>query len=191
MAAGLDLVSGMHDRLADNRELAAAARDFGRNLIDVRTPPAGLPAGTGRKRSGRRVLTVGTDCGVGKKYTALALTHYFLKRGLKAEFRATGQTGIMIAGSGIPIDAVIADSRLVRLKRSVRTQPRITGILSRDRVRFCTPRTQASRSVYCMEHNLTFLCCVTIPAGNTWLVCLGFPRRALRIFSISPSRWDA
>lgn len=109
MEAGLDVVSGMHGHLADNRELAAAALSLGRNLIDVRTPPSGLPVGTGRKRSGKRLLTVGTDCAVGKKYTALALTQCFLERGLKADFRATGQTGIMIAGSGIPIDAVIGD----------------------------------------------------------------------------------
>lgn len=109
MAAGLDVVSGMHGHLADNRELAAAAQTLGRKLIDVRTPPAGLPVGTGRKRSGKRLLTVGTDCAVGKKYTALALTRCLLSRGLQAEFRATGQTGIMIAGTGIPIDAVIGD----------------------------------------------------------------------------------
>lgn len=109
MEAGLDLVSGMHGRLADHPELAAAARALGRNLIDVRTPPAGLPVGNGRKRSGKRLLTVGTDCAVGKKYTALMLTRYFQDRGLKVDFRATGQTGILIAGAGIPIDAVIGD----------------------------------------------------------------------------------
>lgn len=109
MEAGLDLVSGMHGHLADSRQLAAAAQALGRSLIDVRTPPTDLPVGNGRKRSGKRLLTVGTDCAVGKKYTALALTRHFLDRGLKADFRATGQTGIMIAGSGIPIDAVIGD----------------------------------------------------------------------------------
>jgi uncharacterized NAD-dependent epimerase/dehydratase family protein len=109
MEAGLDLVSGMHGRLADNQQLAAAALAFKRNLIDLRTPPVGLPVGNGRKRTGKRLLTVGTDCAVGKKYTALALTRWFLNRGLKADFRATGQTGIIIAGSGIPIDAVVGD----------------------------------------------------------------------------------
>ncbi|MGH8122050.1 MAG: DUF1611 domain-containing protein, partial [Rudaea sp.] len=63
----------------------------------------------GRKRSGKRLLTVGTDCALGKKYTALALTRAFAARGVDADFRATGQTGILIAGSGIPMDAVIAD----------------------------------------------------------------------------------
>ncbi len=68
-----------------------------------------MPAGTGRKRSGQRVLTVGTDCALGKKYTALALTQALQAQGAKATFRATGQTGIMIAGAGVAIDAVIAD----------------------------------------------------------------------------------
>lgn len=107
--AGLDLVSGMHGRLGGVRELAAAAERLGRRLIDVRVPPEGIPVGTGRKRTGRRLLTVGTDCALGKKYTALALEGVMRRRGVAADFRATGQTGIMIAGSGIAIDAVVAD----------------------------------------------------------------------------------
>lgn len=109
MEAGLDLISGMHTRLADIPELTAAADRTGRRLYDVRTPPAGLPTANGLKRSGFRLLTVGTDCALGKKYTALALTRAFRERGVSADFRATGQTGIMIAGAGIPIDAVVAD----------------------------------------------------------------------------------
>ena len=109
LEAGLDLVSGMHSRLSDVAELDAAARRLGRQLIDVRRPPANIPIADGRKRSGKRLLTVGTDCALGKKYTALALTRAFRARGVDAEFRATGQTGIMITGSGIPIDAVVAD----------------------------------------------------------------------------------
>lgn len=65
-----------------------------------------LPIATGRKRRGKRLLTVGTDCALDKKYTALALTRAFKACGLKADFRATGQTGILIAGAGMPIDAV-------------------------------------------------------------------------------------
>lgn len=107
--AGLDLVSGMHHRLADVPGLAARAARAGRTLYDVRTPPADLPVATGAKRSGMRLLTVGTDCALGKKYTALTLAGSFASRGVDATFRATGQTGIMIAGAGIPIDAVIAD----------------------------------------------------------------------------------
>ncbi|HVW68367.1 MAG TPA: DUF1611 domain-containing protein [Steroidobacteraceae bacterium] len=109
LEAGLDVVSGMHTRLGSVPELAAAAARTGRRLIDVRQPPPGLTVGTGRKRSGRRLLSVGTDCALGKKYTALSLTREFKKRGVVADFRATGQTGILIAGGGIPIDSVISD----------------------------------------------------------------------------------
>jgi uncharacterized NAD-dependent epimerase/dehydratase family protein len=109
MEAGLDLVSGMHTRLEDEPRLAETARRLQRKLINVRVPPRGLTVGTGRKRSGKRLLTVGTDCALGKKYTALVLAREFRKRGVVADFRATGQTGIMIAGRGIPMDAVVSD----------------------------------------------------------------------------------
>jgi uncharacterized NAD-dependent epimerase/dehydratase family protein len=107
--AGLDIVSGMHARLGDIPELAEAAARLGRRLVDVRVPPPNLPVGTGRKRTGKRLLTVGTDCALGKKYTALAIARDFARRGVDCDFRATGQTGIMIAGRGIPMDAVVAD----------------------------------------------------------------------------------
>lgn len=106
---GLDLISGMHHKLGDIPELAAAAERTGRQLINVRVPPRGIPVGNGRKRTGKRVLTVGTDCALGKKYTALALVRGLRERGVDADFRASGQTGILIAGSGIPMDAVVAD----------------------------------------------------------------------------------
>ncbi|MBK7902539.1 MAG: DUF1611 domain-containing protein [Proteobacteria bacterium] len=107
--AGIDLAAGLHVRLANLPGLAAAAAAGGSVLIDCRVPPQGIPIATGRKRSGRRVLTVGTDCAVGKKYTALGLHMELANRGVAATFRATGQTGIMIAGRGIPIDAVVSD----------------------------------------------------------------------------------
>jgi uncharacterized NAD-dependent epimerase/dehydratase family protein len=107
--AGLDIVSGLHMRLESLPGLAGAAAHGGASLINVRTPPAGIPIGTGIKRAGRRVLMVGTDCAVGKKYTALALAAALRERTVKTTFRATGQTGVMIAGEGMPIDAVIAD----------------------------------------------------------------------------------
>lgn len=107
--AGLDIVAGTHASLTKIPGLADAAAKAGILLIDIRKPPAGLPVGTGEKRSGRRLLTVGTDCVVGKKYTALAVAKEMLDRGMKADFRATGQTGIMIAGGGLPIDAVVSD----------------------------------------------------------------------------------
>ncbi|ACG78422.1 conserved hypothetical protein [Phenylobacterium zucineum HLK1] len=109
LEAGLDLIAGMHGRLEDVREIKAVADRLGRRLIDVRRPPPGIPIATGRRRSGKRLLTVGTDCALGKKYTALAIARAFRERGLDADFRATGQTGIMIAGGGIPMDAVVSD----------------------------------------------------------------------------------
>jgi uncharacterized NAD-dependent epimerase/dehydratase family protein len=108
-ALGIDIVAGLHVRLASLPGLEAAASHGCARLIDVRVPPPNLPVGTGRKRAGLRLLTVGTDCACGKKYTALALDREMRSRGRNSDFRATGQTGIMIAGTGLPLDAVIAD----------------------------------------------------------------------------------
>jgi len=107
--AGLDIVAGLHSKLAAVPGLTEAAAEGGARLVDVRVPPAGIPIGNGRKRGGLRLLTVGTDCAVGKKYSALAITKELHRRGIKATFRATGQTGIMIAGEGMPIDTVVCD----------------------------------------------------------------------------------
>jgi uncharacterized NAD-dependent epimerase/dehydratase family protein len=107
--AGLDVVSGLHTRLTAFPELVQAASRRAVRLIDVRHGERTYGAASGRKRSGKRVLTVGTDCALGKKYTALALAKNLKARGIAASFRATGQTGIMISGEGIAIDAVIAD----------------------------------------------------------------------------------
>lgn len=109
LEAGLDIVSGMHTPLARVTELDVVAKRCGRRLIDIRTPPAGIPIASGRTRTGRRLLTVGTDCALGKKYTALSLARALKARGVPSTFRATGQTGIMIAGQGIPLDAVVSD----------------------------------------------------------------------------------
>lgn len=109
VAAGLDLVAGLHTRLSEIAPLRDAAARTGVRLIDVRVPPPGLPVATGVRRTGRRLLTVGTDCALGKKYTALAIARGLQARGIDAQFRASGQTGIMIAGEGIAIDAVVAD----------------------------------------------------------------------------------
>lgn len=106
---GLDIVCGLHVKLSDNPVIVAAAARSGAKLIDVRTPPQNLPVGTGIKRSGKRVLMVGSDCAIGKKYSALALNQAMQDAGMKSSFRATGQTGIMIAGEGVPIDTVVAD----------------------------------------------------------------------------------
>jgi uncharacterized NAD-dependent epimerase/dehydratase family protein len=109
LEAGLDVVSGLHTRLSSFSRLRAAAERGRVQLIDVRHPTREYPVANGRRRSGKRVLTVGTDCALGKKYTALALTRALQARGLSATFRATGQTGILIAGSGIAVDALVAD----------------------------------------------------------------------------------
>ncbi|MBO9711622.1 DUF1611 domain-containing protein [Sphingomonas sp.] len=109
LAAGLDIVAGMHRKLGDIPSVARIAAINGRRLIDIRMPPPDIPVASGKKRTGKRLLTVGTDCALGKKYTALAVARALQARGRDAQFRATGQTGIMIAGEGMPIDAVVAD----------------------------------------------------------------------------------
>jgi uncharacterized NAD-dependent epimerase/dehydratase family protein len=107
--AGLHVASGLHNRLTDHPQIVEAAKRNGLQLFDVREPPPNIPVGNGRPRAGMRLLTVGTDCSVGKMYTTLALEREMHSRGLLASFRATGQTGIFIAQSGVPIDAVVAD----------------------------------------------------------------------------------
>ena len=109
IVAGLHVISGMHTPLAALPALRDAAAHYGKRLIDIRVPPPNIPIATGRKRSGMRLLTVGTDCALGKKYTALSIARGLAKHGVSASFRATGQTGILIAGGGMPMDAVIAD----------------------------------------------------------------------------------
>jgi uncharacterized NAD-dependent epimerase/dehydratase family protein len=107
--AGFDVASGLHTRLGSKPEIAAAAKQHGRQLWDVRHSDRQFDTGKGVKRPGMRLLTVGTDCAVGKKYTALALEREMRARGFDADFRATGQTGIFISGRGAAIDAVVAD----------------------------------------------------------------------------------
>jgi uncharacterized NAD-dependent epimerase/dehydratase family protein len=109
LEAGLDVASGLHERLVDIPEVEALAREKGRQLIDVRHTDEKLPTGTGRQRSGKRLLTVGTECSVGKMYTALAIEKEMLARGRDARFVATGQCGILVSGAGIAIDCVVAD----------------------------------------------------------------------------------
>ena len=109
LEAGLDVASGLHEPLAGVPEIAEAAKRTGRRLIEVRQPAESFMPGTGRKRSGKRLLTVGTDCAVGKKYAARALEKEMRARGVDADFRATGQTGIFISGRGVAVDSVVAD----------------------------------------------------------------------------------
>lgn len=106
---GFDLASGLHNLLRDEPDLKAVAEATGRALHDVRVPEVDYPIADGVKRPGKRVLAVGTDCSVGKMYTTLALDAAMRERGMKSTFRATGQTGILITGDGVPLDAVVAD----------------------------------------------------------------------------------
>lgn len=107
--AGMALASGMHQRLIHVPQLVEHALGNTERLIDVRHHSGSLSVGSGQPRPGKRLLTVGTDCSIGKKYTALALARGLQVRGLAADFRATGQTGILIAGEGIAVDAVVSD----------------------------------------------------------------------------------
>lgn len=106
---GLDVATGLHKRLGSIPEIAEAARRNGRKLHDVRYTDMTFATGKGTKRPGLRLLAVGTDCSVGKKYTTLAIDKEMRARGMKSDFRATGQTGVLISGRGVALDAVIAD----------------------------------------------------------------------------------
>ena len=106
---GFDIASGLHNKVADIPAIADKAADLGRQIFDVRHPNRSFDVASGKKRSGKRLLTVGTDCSVGKMYASLALEKEMRARGMSADFRATGQTGIFIAGDGISVDAVVAD----------------------------------------------------------------------------------
>ncbi len=106
---GFDLASGLHNLLTDEPDLVAVAQACGRDLHDVRVPEVDYPIASGKKRTGKRCLAVGTDCSVGKMYTSLAMDREMRARGMKSTFRATGQTGILITGDGVPLDAVVAD----------------------------------------------------------------------------------
>ena len=107
--AGMDVASGLHMRLDGITAIREAAEWQGRRLVDARHPRRDFKTGTGVPRSGKRMLAVGTDCSCGKMYTALAMEKVLRERGAKADFRATGQTGVLIAGEGVAIDAVVAD----------------------------------------------------------------------------------
>jgi uncharacterized NAD-dependent epimerase/dehydratase family protein len=109
--AGLDIVSGLHFHLADDTEISMLARAHGVQLLDLRHPPGNLPIGTGKARlvEPTVVLTVGTDCNIGKMTAALQLRSALVARGRRVGFAATGQTGILIEGWGIAVDAVVAD----------------------------------------------------------------------------------
>lgn len=109
--AGLEIVSGLHTFLTEDDELVELAKRHGARLWDVRRPPPDIPLYSGRSLEvpQKIVHTVGSDCAIGKKTAALELTAAARRAGTAAEFVATGQTGILIAGKGIAVDRVIAD----------------------------------------------------------------------------------
>jgi uncharacterized NAD-dependent epimerase/dehydratase family protein len=109
--SGLDVESGLHEFLTDDPELTGLAERFGVELRDLRKPPAGLsvPTGANLQVDARIVLTVGSDCAIGKKTVAVELDLEARRRGLESVFVPTGQTGIAIAGWGIAVDAVVSD----------------------------------------------------------------------------------
>ena len=109
--AGLDVWSGLHTFLSEDLDLASHAAEHGCQLVDLRKPPDDLVVGTGRAQqtAALRVLTVGSDCNSGKMTTAIELQRGLEHLGLRAGFAATGQTGILLEGSGIAVDAVVAD----------------------------------------------------------------------------------
>jgi uncharacterized NAD-dependent epimerase/dehydratase family protein len=109
LEAGMDLAAGLHNRLNDIPELVETAERTGQKMFDVRYPTQSYPVANGKKRSGKRLLTVGTDCSVGKMYTSLAIEREMKTQGLNVDFRATGQTGILISGNGVSVDCVVAD----------------------------------------------------------------------------------
>ena len=106
---GMHIVSGLHQRLTSYPELVHCAQQYDVELLDIRHPTTVFSTGTGRKRAGKRLLTVGTDCSVGKMYTSLSLEHAMAKQNIAVDFRATGQCGILVAGAGVAIDCVVAD----------------------------------------------------------------------------------
>jgi len=110
IAAGVSIANGLHTRLQDDPEFKALLKP-GQWIWDVREEPPNLPVGTGQARqlSCLRVLTVGTDMAVGKMSTSLELNRAALQRGVRSKFLGTGQAGIMISGSGIPLDAIRVD----------------------------------------------------------------------------------
>ncbi len=106
---GLHIINGLHDKLTDIPELVALAQLHQVDLIDIRHPTTRFKTANGQKRTGKRLLTVGTDCSVGKMYTTLAIHQAMSEQGYNATFRATGQCGILVAGEGVAVDCVVAD----------------------------------------------------------------------------------
>ena len=109
LGLGFDIANGLHESLLKIDSLATLSEKSGVAIFEVRHPQESFPIGDGKIRSGKRLLTVGTDCSIGKMYTSLHIVEALKKRGLSVNFRATGQTGMFIAGEGLAIDGVRGD----------------------------------------------------------------------------------
>ncbi len=170
--AGMHVAAGLHQRLRDVPALVARAAERGLSLIDVRDPPADLKVGTGYAREGNRILTVGTDCSVGKMYATIALAEGLRARGLDADFRATGQTGILIAGSGVPLDAVVADFISGAVEHLAPARHDCGWDVIEGRARCSILRSRGFPPGCCTVRRRRHWCCATTLRAAT---CAGFP----------------
>ena len=131
MNAGCDVISGMHQFLNDDEELKNIAAQKNVKLIDLRMPPdpPHFPTGTWQNRKVPVLLIVGTDCDTGKMTTAWEVAKRLQDRGRKVEFIGTGQTGILLSGSGVPIDAVKADFMAGEIEFLIQNTPKDTELV--------------------------------------------------------------
>ena len=129
--AGCDVISGMHQFLNDDDDLKSRAEERGVKLIDLRRPPSPphFPTGSWQNRKIPVMLIVGTDCDTGKMTTAWELSERLKDRGRRVEFIGTGQTGILLSGSGVPIDAVKADFMAGEIEYLIDNVPNDTELI--------------------------------------------------------------
>lgn len=188
---GMDVASGLHKRPADIPELAEAAKRNGRILLDVRHPTQTFDVADGKKRSGKRLLAVGTDCSIGKMFTALAIEKEMRGRGKKADFRATGQTGIFIAGSGIAVDAIVSDFISGSVEWLCPANDDDHWDIIEGRARCSTPPMPGSASACCTARPPMRWSCATSRPASTCAACRPIRCRASRTASASTRRWAA
>lgn len=129
--SGCDVISGMHQFLNDDEHLKELAKQNNVKLIDLRMPPEPphFPTGSWQKRKIPVLLIVGTDCDTGKMTSAWEITRRLIDRGRKIEFIGTGQTGILLSGSGVPIDAVKADFMAGEIEHLIDNVPKDTELV--------------------------------------------------------------
>ena len=129
--SGCDVISGMHQFLNDDKDLTGLAEEYGVRLVDLRRPPdpPNFPVGSWQKRKVPVLLIVGTDCDTGKMTTAWEVAVRLRSRNRKVEFIGTGQTGILLNGSGVPIDAVKADFMAGEIEHLIQSMPSETELV--------------------------------------------------------------